>query len=293
MEWKVLAYNENSINKEEGLLRWMEEESGTYHIRCLSFSDVNSLEKAFLYSIERQFSLEDVLWIVTTKEEWLLARELNIAALPYVAQEISETKKTTEFDQAWIIVEGFDEVDYDFLLKCYQRAKNLPWKILETERCYLRELTLDDLDALYAIYAKPGVTDYMEDLFNRVEEEEYQRAYISNMYRYYGYGMWLVCKKENDTIIGRAGLEHRDYHDEYELEMGYLITPEEQRKGYATEVCKALMTYAKENLDFSRINCLIDVDNTISKHMIERLGFDLCEKMMINGDEMDRYIYCF
>jgi RimJ/RimL family protein N-acetyltransferase len=149
------------------------------------------------------------------------------------------------------------------------------------------------MDALFALYEQPGVTDYMEGLYEREEEERYERAYIENMYRYYGYGMWLVCKKETGEIIGRAGLEHRDYHGTAELEMGYMIAPSEQRKGYAAEVCRALMEYARENLDFSRINCLIRADNSVSKHLAERLGFTFFEKIDINGTEMDRYTYCF
>jgi RimJ/RimL family protein N-acetyltransferase len=277
--------------------------------------------------------LEDCLFIVTSEAEWEAAVQLGLAALPYVPAaersggEMSETtgEATTRasaaentapdtgisepqaavnnlpdtdssaphFDGTWIVVEGFDDVDYDFLNKCYQRAYNLPWEILTTERCLLREFALSDMDALFALYEQPGVTDYMEGLYEREEEECYERAYIENMYRYYGYGMWLVCKKETDEIIGRAGLEHRDYRGTAELEMGYMIAPSEQRNGYATEVCRALIEYARENLDFSRINCLIRADHLVSKHLAERLGFTFLEKMDINGTEMDRYIYCF
>jgi RimJ/RimL family protein N-acetyltransferase len=275
--------------------------------------------------------LEDCLFIVTSENEWEAAVQLGLAALPYVpAGEHSEATAATgasaaentaiytdisepqasdaetvgnklpdtdssapHFDGAWIVVEGFDDVDYDFLNKCYQRAHNLPWEILTTERCFLREFALSDMDALFALYEQPGVTDYMEGLYEREEEERYERAYIENMYRYYGYGMWLVCKKETGEIIGRAGLEHRDYHGTAELEMGYLIAPSEQRNGYASEVCRALIEYARENLDFSRINCLIRADHLVSKHLAERLGFTFLEKMDINGTEMDRYIYCF
>ena len=105
--------------------------------------------------------------------------------------------------------------------------------------------------------------------------------------------MWLVCRKESGEVIGRAGLEHRDYHGVTELEMGYLIAPSEQRKGYATEICRAIMEYARENLDFPRINCLIHPDNVISKNFAERLGFSFLEKIIADGAEMDRYIYCF
>ena len=58
------------------------------------------------------------------------------------------------------------------------------------------------------MYAEPGMTDYMEGLYEYEEELEYQKAYIENMYRFYGYGIWLVFEKKTGTLIGRAGVEH-------------------------------------------------------------------------------------
>lgn len=34
------------------------------------------------------------------------------------------------------------------------------------------------------MYAEPGMTDYMEGLYEYEEELEYQKAYIENMYRF-------------------------------------------------------------------------------------------------------------
>ncbi len=52
------------------------------------------------------------------------------------------------------------------------------------------------------------------------EEREYQQAYIEQMYRFYGYGMWIVCDRNTGELIGRAGVEHREELGG-ELELGY------------------------------------------------------------------------
>ena len=158
----------------------------------------------------------------------------------------------------------------------------------------MREITMDDMDALFALYEQKGITDYTEALYPREQEEEYERAYIANMYRYFGYGMWLVCRKDTGEIIGRAGLEHRDYPEGTELEMGYLIAPKEQHKGYATEVCRAILEYADSELDFPRVNCLIERENINSIRLVEKLGFTFLEETDVAGKPMERYIkYCF
>lgn len=72
------------------------------------------------------------------------------------------------------------------------------------------------------MYAEPGMTDYMEGLYEYEEELEYQKAYIENMYRFYGYGMWLVFEKKTGTLIGRAGVEHREELNG-DMELGYAI----------------------------------------------------------------------
>lgn len=189
-----------------------------------------------------------------------------------------------------ILVEGFDEVDVQFLDRIMKRAQGLPWITVITERCYLREITTDDLDDLYALYAQPGITDYVEPLYDRPEEEQYTRDYIECMYRFYGYGMWLVYERENGTLIGRAGFSHQDLGDEIVLEMGYIIGVPYQRQGYAMEVCEKLLAFAREHLsDFGSVNCFVEPGNTASLALLHRLEFTSHGTVVVNGKEMLRY----
>ena len=65
-----------------------------------------------------------------------------------------------------------------FFQKVYERAHNLPWTILETKRCVIRELSMEDLPALFELYAHPEVTRFMEPLFEWEKEKEYQEKYM-------------------------------------------------------------------------------------------------------------------
>ena len=189
-----------------------------------------------------------------------------------------------------ILVEGFDEVDVQFLDRIMKRAQGLPWITVITERCYLREITTDDLDDLYALYAQPGITDYVEPLYDRPEEEQYTRDYIECMYRFYGYGMWLVYDRESHALIGRAGFSHQDLGDEIVLEMGYIIGVPYQRQGYATEVCEKLLVFARAHLsDFGSVNCFVEPKNTASLALLRRLEFTSYGTVVISGKKMLRY----
>ncbi len=226
------------------------------------------------------------LLIAATDETIALGKELGIATLAYANPAFpNETYSGVE-----MIVEGFEEVDADFLEKVFQRYHHIPWTILETERCVVRELCLDDLDGLFELYADEGMDEFTEGLYPYEEEKEYQHAYINNMYRFFGYGMWLVFQKETGKLIGRAGLEHREIYGETELELGYLIGKKYQGQGYATEVCQAILEYAKENIDFEHINCVVQKGNNASIHMAQKLGFVYQEDYDLDGKIMHRFV---
>ena len=128
------------------------------------------------------------------------------------------------------------------------------------------------------------MTDYVEPLYDYETELEYQKAYIENMYGFYEYGMWLVFSKETGELIGRAGLEHN--------EMGYMIAPELWNRGYATEVCRFIIDYARENTDFEELYCRIDERNEASVRLAKKLGFVRNAQIgnERNTDELDRYV---
>lgn len=229
------------------------------------------------------------LLMAATDTTIALGKTLGIATMAYVNPEIpNQTYAGVD-----MLVEGFEEVDVDFLEKVYQRHHHIPWTILETERCVVRELTLDDLDDLFDLYRDGEISRYTDDLHTYEEEKELQRAYIENMYRYFGYGLWLVFSKDTGALIGRAGLEHREYHDEIELDLGYVIGTKYQRQGFATEICQAMIEYAKENTGFERINVLIKEGNLASEKLAQKLGFLHVEDLETENGCFCRYALNF
>lgn len=198
-------------------------------------------------------SLTDCLWIVSHKQQKQIADSLGIAS-------VGEPQCGTRY-----AVESLAELDIEYLERVRRRYNHIPWDIGETDRCLIRELSLSDIPALYELYDKPGMTDYVEPLYDYETELEYQKAYIENMYGFYEYGMWLVFSKETGKLIGRAGLEHD--------ELGYMIAPELQNLGYATEVCRFIIDYARENTDFEELYCRIDERNEASVRLAKKLGF--------------------
>ncbi len=182
-----------------------------------------------------------------------------------------------------------EELTPEYLERVYRRQRELPWDILETERCLLRETCEADLDAFYEIYAEPSITAFMEPLFeDRAKEEAYVASYRETIYGFYGFGIWTVVEKNTGTIIGRAGISMREGFDEPEI--GFAIGVPWQRQGYAFEVCKACLDYAFNELDFSEVVALVQPGNTPSENLCVKLGMKLSvDEIWDEGKKYRRY----
>ena len=166
------------------------------------------------------------------------------------------------------VLESFEGLSVDFANLVHHRFFGLPFQILATRRCIVREFAMSDLDALVRLYSGEGITDYVAPLFPYEEEKEYERKYIQNVYDIYGVGMWLVIEKGSGKLIGRCGVEVR----EGGWELGYVIASDYQRRGFATEVTTAILDYAKARggKDFY---CRINPKNAPSVALARKLGF--------------------
>lgn len=224
--------------------------------------------------------------LISSDEELLQeARAKNMATIGVDIYGNGDVELTCD-----ILSVGMSGIDLEFIDRIVKRNEGIPWNILITERTILREITLDDLDRLFEIYDAPGITDYMENLFDRDDEEEYIRKYIDNIYRFYGYGMWVVCDKDTHEIIGRAGFSHGSSDSDASLELGYVIAKEHQMQGIASEVIEALIDYARLNLfDFATLSCFIHPDNAISIHLAEKFNFEYVGTVTVKGVDSLHY----
>lgn len=246
----------------------------------------------------KDFRPEQTIFISGDTGELRAASACSIATLGYLPDagpeenargtEHAETVEENTGADVTMWAEGFEEIGLTFLTRVYERYHGLPWTILVTERCVVKEFSLDYLDALFALYDGEGMTEYIEPLYPYEQEREYQKAYIRHMYGFYGYGMWIVCDRDTGALIGRAGLERREELGG-ELELGYVIGVPYQRKGYATEVCTAILQYAEEELEQSEVSCIIAPDNFLSAHFAQKLGFSFVGAECVNGKIMRKY----
>lgn len=229
--------------------------------------------------LEKIYFGKDTLYITDESEMYASLRKKGCYVLPY----LHEGSREEDFPGAVWLVEDSEELDRESLEPVYRRLAGLPWDILETGRCRVRETMVEDVDSFYQIYAEPSITEYMENLFaDREEEIARTKDYIDKVYGFYGCGMWTVLEKEHGMVIGRAGIIWRAGYDLPEL--GFVIGVPWQKKGYAFEVCEAILAYAKEELSMERVQALVRTGNEKSLRLCEKLGFVRSGETEVDGE---------
>lgn len=212
------------------------------------------------------------LLITDSREAAAWCRRSKVPCLGY------ENNEEVRFQGLPMVIQGFDEIDADFLAIVYNRCMGIPVVIAQTERLIIRELAVSDLDTIYDLYSQPGACSYMPGLDpDREREEEKLAAYIKNMYPLYEYGLWALIEKQSGRMIGQAGLENREYRGSCVVELGYMVDREYQRRGLAYEACSEIVCYAKEVLGLEAIYVFIDPENTASLRLAEKMSFTFLE----------------
>lgn len=87
-----------------------------------------------------------------------------------------------------------------------------------------------------------------------------------------GFESWMIIKKENDTIIGDIGFKGVPNLGSA-VDIGYGITLNERRKGYASEAIAGLIQWAFSQPSVKLITAQSLLDNTGSAKILEKQGF--------------------
>ncbi|NUW35172.1 GNAT family N-acetyltransferase [Nonomuraea sp. SMC257] len=157
-----------------------------------------------------------------------------------------------------------------------------------TARLSFRELTPHDLDDMAALLGDPEVMRYYPRTRTREESlrwiESSERSYAEH-----GYGLWALTVRETGEFAGNCGLTLQPVEGEVFTEVGYLVPPGLQGRGYATEAALACRDLARDVLKVDRLISIIHPDNVPSQRVAEKLGLGRERTALYHG--LPRSIY--
>lgn len=145
--------------------------------------------------------------------------------------------------------------------------------ILETERLFLRPMTICDAESAFANWTSdPEIAKFMRwNLHKNVSETREwlaaEEIAVDNNEVY----NWGVVLKETGELIGSGGLVFIESKGMYEL--GYNIMKKYWNRGLATEAARIIIDFGKTTLMQKRFYCCHAKDNPASGNVMTKVGF--------------------
>lgn len=153
-----------------------------------------------------------------------------------------------------------------------------PVPVILTARLKLRAHEPSDFETLAAHWSHPETIRFIGGTA-RSPHEVWNRNILRNrgLWEALGYGYWLVEDRKSGAFVGEVGFAdfHRDTEPSFwgVPECGWVISPDEFGKGYASEAVKAAHDWLDEVFGADRCCCIIDQDNAASIRIAEKVGY--------------------
>ena len=148
---------------------------------------------------------------------------------------------------------------------------------IRTDRLILREHTLQDFDALHAMWSEPAVYRHIIGRPSTREEAWSRLLRYSGHWRLLGYGYWAVEERATGNFVGEMGFA--DYHRDIDPpingrpELGWTLKTAVHRKGYATEALQSIAAWGDAHFAGKETSAMIAPENTASIRVAEKIGF--------------------
>lgn len=143
-----------------------------------------------------------------------------------------------------------------------------------TQRLQLRLISIDDAGELVqSIRQSPSLhqwIDWCHARFSLQDAESFIQATRLNWIKAEAYGFGIF-ERETDALVGMVAI-NEFYHTFNMASLGYWITDEYQRRGYAQEALHSLITFCFKNLELTRLEIVCDPDNLPSQTLALRCG---------------------
>jgi len=152
-------------------------------------------------------------------------------------------------------------------------VKNVPFPRLQSERIILRQLEIEDAEAVLFLRSDPGINQYIHRPVpqNLVDAQDFIKKINKNIDS--GSTVyWSISRIGHPEMIGAVSLWHFS-EDGTTAEIGYELDGKFQRQGIMSEAISLALTYGFQTLHFDKIVAHTHHANEASTRMLEKIGF--------------------
>jgi [ribosomal protein S5]-alanine N-acetyltransferase len=182
-----------------------------------------------------------------------------------------------------------------YKIKMMENFSFLPFQNLESERLLLRQITVADVNEIFAMRSNAEVMKYIpRPLCVTLDDAIELIKMMQNKLEANEGCNWAITLKGNDKLIGFIG-HYRMRWEHFRSEIGYTLLPEYKGKGITTEAIKLMVNFGFEKMNMHSLEGIIDPANIASARVLEKNGFvkeaHLIENEFFEGRFLDTVIY--
>jgi RimJ/RimL family protein N-acetyltransferase len=158
--------------------------------------------------------------------------------------------------------------------------------VLETERLFLRPITMEDLEDVHRMHSDPETIRYASERVKNLDESSGWLERAIDSYETHGHGFWALELKGSGDYVGHAGLLAQVVDEVPETEIAYWIARDHWGAGLATEAAIASRDHGFHTLGRRRLISIIHPENRGSRRVAEKVGLRVEKPSVHKGVEV-------
>lgn len=146
---------------------------------------------------------------------------------------------------------------------------------LETKRCILRMMTLDDYEDLFEFYNNEDHLKFLpfKKHYNSLDTKKFIRSFFIDNYNQGKIGHYAIVLKDSDKVIGNIGFNNISTTD-IEGEIGVCLNPNYCGNGIIHEILIEILRYGFAELKLNRVYAVAFDGNTSSINILKHYNFN-------------------
>lgn len=145
--------------------------------------------------------------------------------------------------------------------------------MLETERLLLRNFQMEDKDDCFVFMSdeQTCLDDGGYHAFTKQDEmyQQIMEKFLNEKHRY------MIVEKVNNRVVGTVNVMMCEDRGDV-ASIGYVVSPQSRRKGYASEAVWKVICYYFENTQINKFLATCFLYNQGSIRVLQKLGF-ICD----------------
>ena len=156
-----------------------------------------------------------------------------------------------------------------------------------TDRLRLVPIGGEHAADIWRLHQEPGVAAYWGTWSK--DQARHFAIECSQAWQCDGVHKWIAYDRETGDLVGRGGLSRAIVDGEMSLEVGWTVSEKLWGKGYATEIGRAGLDFAFNDLDAGVVVSFTETNNERSLAVMQRLRMRYVRDIVHNGERFALY----